>query len=143
MEPSDESQAWWRERYPSASVGGELVVAVAGADIVLLAVKPNVIPIVAQQSAGVWDGKLVVSIAAGISLQKLSGWIGHRRVVRVMPNTPSRSALDWVRAAVWSAREQVPFVVAKTLATKTCCKSNRCSVASVLPFASKSLRWTL
>jgi pyrroline-5-carboxylate reductase len=31
---------------------------------------------------------LVVSIAAGISLDQLCGWIGHKRVIRVMPNTP-------------------------------------------------------
>lgn len=88
VEPSAESQAWWRDQHPSVNVGDDLSSAVAAADLVLLAVKPNIVPAVANQTTGFYDGKLVISIAAGVSLQKLSGWIGHQRVVRVMPNTP-------------------------------------------------------
>lgn len=88
VEPSDASQQWWVETHPEVRFF-ELGSAVAEADAVLLAVKPNVIPSVAQQESGFWAGKLVISIAAGISLQQLSGWVGHERVVRVMPNTPS------------------------------------------------------
>jgi pyrroline-5-carboxylate reductase len=62
---------------------------VTAGDVVLLAVKPNVIANVAEQGSGIWSGKLVVSIAAGVSLQSLIEWFGHHRIVRVMPNTPS------------------------------------------------------
>jgi pyrroline-5-carboxylate reductase len=89
VEPSPESQAWWREHHPQVTVGVELAAAVKDADIVLLAVKPNIVASVTQQPADFWSGKLVVSIAAGISLERLCDWIGHGRVVRVMPNTPS------------------------------------------------------
>lgn len=35
------------------------------------------------------EEKLLVSIAAGIKMEDLQGWSGHRRFIRVMPNTPS------------------------------------------------------
>lgn len=88
VEPSDESRAWWAEKHPEI-VSGELASVVSSSEIVLLAVKPNIIPAVAKQKGRYWSGKLVISIAAGIGLDQLCGWIGHRRVVRVMPNTPS------------------------------------------------------
>ena len=62
----------------------------AGADVLLLAVKP-------QQMAGVLAGlrgkvterHLVISIAAGIRLEVLAAGLGEEvRLVRVMPNTP-------------------------------------------------------
>ncbi len=60
------------------------------ADIVLLAVKPQVMPSVATGLRDVMtDGQLVISIAAGLTLERLCDWLGTERVVRVMPNTPS------------------------------------------------------
>ncbi|MFK8112618.1 MAG: pyrroline-5-carboxylate reductase [Rubripirellula sp.] len=88
VEPSDAGQAWWRENQPGVTIG-ELASVVPECDLVLLAVKPNVIAAVAKQKGRFWQGKLVVSIAAGVSLDQLSSLIGHKRVVRVMPNTPS------------------------------------------------------
>ena len=82
-----------RERFAEAT-GGRTTAdnreAVAGADVLLLAVKP-------QQMAGVLEGlrgkvsadKLVVSIAAGVRLGVLAQGLGDDiRLVRVMPNTP-------------------------------------------------------
>jgi len=88
VEPSQESQQWWVENHGQIKIT-DLSTAVDSADLVLLAVKPTIVPVVAKQEAGFWNGKLVVSIAAGVSLSQLSGWIEHHRVVRVMPNTPS------------------------------------------------------
>lgn len=88
VEPSEASQQWWTENL-SGVVITDITQAVTDADQVLLAVKPNVVAVVAKQSPGFWEGKLVVSIAAGVQLSQLCSWLGHRRVVRVMPNTPS------------------------------------------------------
>lgn len=88
VEPSEESRKWWTENNTGVVVS-DIAQAVAGADLALLAVKPNIIPVVANQDPGFWQGKLIISIAAGIGLSQLCDWIGHRRVVRVMPNTPS------------------------------------------------------
>ena len=62
------------------------------ADVVLLAVKPQQMAEVAGALAPVLAGRpvLVVSIAAGITIAKLQGWLGAgTAVVRCMPNTPA------------------------------------------------------
>lgn len=61
------------------------------ADILFGAVKPNVILSVLNDVAGNLNkDTLVVSIAAGITLDALASVLGHdRKIVRVMPNTPA------------------------------------------------------
>ena len=88
VEPSATSRQWWLEAHPNVE-SVELAEAVGASQAVLLAVKPNVIAAVTSQSKVSYQGKLVVSIAAGISLEKLQRAVGHGRVIRVMPNTPS------------------------------------------------------
>ena len=87
VEPNETSQNWWAEQHPDVQIR-ELGAMVGESNMILLAVKPNVLPLVAKQQGRFWDGKLVISIAAGVSLDQLSSLIGHKRVVRVMPNTP-------------------------------------------------------
>lgn len=60
------------------------------ADIVVLAVKPQILKSVAMDLAPrLKPETMVVSIAAGISMQSLQNWFGERAIVRCMPNTPS------------------------------------------------------
>ncbi len=64
--------------------------ALAGAECVLLAVKPQQLRAVAGTLAGRLGTATVVSIAAGIRSNDLARWLGgHTRVVRAMPNTPA------------------------------------------------------
>ena len=65
--------------------------AVRDSDVVILAVKPQVMPEVLRTIASVVSrDKLVISIAAGITIQTLQSALGSdSRVVRVMPNTPA------------------------------------------------------
>jgi len=64
--------------------------AVAQADCVVLAVKPQHLQPVAHELAAHIPGKLVVSIAAGIRARDIRRWLGgHSRIVRAMPNTPA------------------------------------------------------
>lgn len=67
------------------------VAAIEGADVVLLAVKPQTMPDVLQALAGhVQSPQLVLSIAAGITIGTLQrGLGGGLAVVRCMPNTPA------------------------------------------------------
>lgn len=65
---------------------------IAAVDVVVLAVKPQVIAAVIQASKASFDkaGILLVSIAAGINQQSLSKWVGaDKAIVRCMPNTPA------------------------------------------------------
>src|SRR5450631_353264 len=61
-----------------------------GAAVVLVCVKPHEVePLVADPAlASVLAGKLVISIAAGVRLDQLAGWLPNSAVVRAMPNTP-------------------------------------------------------
>lgn len=65
--------------------------AVAGADIVIMAVKPQVMGVVITELvSSINPSAVVVSVAAGIQLSNLQEWLGaDRAIVRVMPNTPS------------------------------------------------------
>ena len=65
--------------------------AVQESTVVILAVKPQIMPSILEEIAPVVNSeKLVISIAAGITLQTLQRALGDsHRVVRVMPNTPA------------------------------------------------------
>jgi pyrroline-5-carboxylate reductase len=64
--------------------------AARNADCILLAVKPQQLRDVARSLAPAIDGKLVISIAAGIRGIDLARWLGPAaRIVRAMPNTPA------------------------------------------------------
>ena len=64
--------------------------AVINADIVVLAVKPQVMKAVVSSFAAVLDKQLVISVAAGLSTALLSNMLGgYSNIVRAMPNTPA------------------------------------------------------
>lgn len=65
--------------------------AVAGADVIVLAVKPQMLDDAAATFAGaVCAGKLFISIMAGVTTAKIESVLNAEvRVVRVMPNTPA------------------------------------------------------
>lgn len=58
-------------------------------EVVFLAVKPQQMAAVIQELGGHATGKLIVSVAAGITLKTLAAGVGDGpRLIRVMPNTP-------------------------------------------------------
>lgn len=64
--------------------------AVIDADIVVLAVKPQVMKAVVSGFADALDTQLVISVAAGLSTALLSNMLGgYSNIVRAMPNTPA------------------------------------------------------
>jgi len=75
--------------------------AVRGADIVVLAVKPQMLARVMRDvSPALADGQVVLSIVAGATLRTLTSGLAHQAVVRAMPNTPSQIRRG---IAVWTA----------------------------------------
>lgn len=65
-------------------------VAVAGADVVMLCVKPQQMPELLAEVKGAAPDALWISIAAGVTLSAMESRLGEgSRMVRVMPNTPA------------------------------------------------------
>ena len=66
------------------------VAAADQADVVLLAVKPQVARQVLSRPAlqEALAGKLLISIAAGVRLEQLAQWLPQTAIIRAMPNTP-------------------------------------------------------
>jgi len=63
---------------------------VENCNIIILAVKPqNMDDVTTEISGSITDDKIMVSIAAGITLSYLSSRLKTSKIVRVMPNTPA------------------------------------------------------
>ena len=77
---------------------GDEVASAAAADIIVLAVKPQVVNAVAKQMDTDLSGKLILSIAAGVTIATLEDLFGQVAIARTMPNTPA--LLDADRHAV-------------------------------------------
>lgn len=89
------------------------VEALAACDRVILAVKPQVLKhIGADLARKIEPRHLLVSIAAGISLAQLQDFLGTKRVVRVMPNTPCQvgAAASAIAADSGASDEDVTWV---------------------------------
>jgi len=85
--------------------------AAEGTQIVVLSVKPQVLPVVLEELRGAVaaDG-LVLSIVAGARIAAIADGLGHEAIVRVMPNTPAQIGRGM---SVWTAtgavtEEQLP-----------------------------------
>ena len=64
--------------------------ALAGSDVIVLAVKPQQLREVVATIKPFLTSQLVLSIAAGIRAADISHWLGgHQAIVRTMPNTPA------------------------------------------------------
>jgi pyrroline-5-carboxylate reductase len=93
--------------------------ALADADLVVWAVKPQTFKDAAAQARAHVQRALHLSVAAGIRSDSIAAWLGTERIVRSMPNTPAlvgrgMTAL-FARPAVSAAdRQQVEQVIATT-----------------------------
>jgi pyrroline-5-carboxylate reductase len=74
---------------PGAKWTSDNVALVAESDVVILAIKPQVFPDVLPALREASAEKLFLSLAAGVALEKIAGWLHPKaRIVRAMPNTP-------------------------------------------------------
>jgi pyrroline-5-carboxylate reductase len=96
---------------------------IASTEIIILAVKPQVMCEAITPFAGKLNDQLVLSIAAGVRTRELSRWLHHKLIVRAMPNTPALIQVGisglFADAAVDSARraraESLLATVGKTI----------------------------
>jgi len=65
--------------------------AIRDADVVLLAVKPQMLARVGREiGPHLRSGQVVLSVLAGATTAALTATLGHEQVIRAMPNTPAR-----------------------------------------------------
>jgi pyrroline-5-carboxylate reductase len=65
--------------------------AIDGADVVLFAIKPQMLGRVGRElGPHLRAGQLVLSVIAGATTAALTSTLGHDQVIRAMPNTPAR-----------------------------------------------------
>lgn len=78
--------------------------AVAEADVVVLSVKPQILPRVLPELTGkIKPDALVLSIVAGARIATLSAGLAHEAVARAMPNTPAQIGAGMT---VWTVSRQ-------------------------------------
>jgi pyrroline-5-carboxylate reductase len=106
--PRPERRELLAERYAIHAVATNADAA-RGADIVVLAVKPQMLRRVMDELATELDDEQVVlSIVAGATLGTLSVGLNHAAVVRSMPNTPAqirRGITVWAASSACSPRQ--------------------------------------
>ena len=88
--PRPERRDHLRTEYGIQVVAGNLE-AIAGADVVLLGIKPQMLGRVGREiGPHLKRGQVVLSVLAGATTAALTGTLGHDQVIRAMPNTPAR-----------------------------------------------------
>ncbi len=93
-----------RERYGVRATTNN-VEAAESAHIVVLSVKPQVLPKVLPELRGhLQPGVLILSIVAGARIRSIMHGLGQGRIVRAMPNTPAQLGKGMT---VWTATELV------------------------------------
>ncbi len=100
IERGEELQARYGVRVTTSNV-----TAASEADIVVLAVKPQVLlPVLAELRGHVQPAALVFSIVAGMPIATICAGLDHTAVVRTMPNTPAQIGEGMT---VWTAAPAV------------------------------------
>ena len=90
-DPTPDQRDWLAQHF-GVEVAEDNAALAATADVVVLAVKPQMMEAVCSGLAGALEGRqpLVVSIAAGVRAGAIGRWLGYAGpIVRCMPNTPS------------------------------------------------------
>ncbi len=92
-----------KERY-GVKAAADTREVVKGAEVVVLAVKPQELGKVLGEMKGLSSQQLVLSIVAGATLEGLREGLGHSCLVRAMPNMPAQIGEG---ITVWSATSEV------------------------------------
>lgn len=91
-EPDDARRSQLATRFTGAHVTADNAAAAAAADTVVLATKPDVLPLVCEElrAKTLTASRTFVSVAAGVRLARLATWLGPTGgLVRAMPNQPA------------------------------------------------------
>ena len=95
--------------------------AVAGADVVIIGVKPvGVAALLAEISSALPGGAVVISVAAAVSLEMLeAGLPAGQPVIRSMPNTPAKVGRGVVSISAGTSATEATMALAAELLSST------------------------
>jgi len=92
-DPSTDQLQAIKKIWPSIETFTDNAQAINGADIIVFAVKPQIMQAVCEPLQTIIQAQepLLISIAAGVSIDNMSNWLGSNAlpIVRCMPNTPA------------------------------------------------------
>lgn len=89
FDPFEQARTSFAGIAPGITIATSNAVVVEKSDVVFLSIKPQQMDTVLKDiKPSVSPSKLFISIAAGVTLAKISAGLGSERIVRVMPNTP-------------------------------------------------------
>ncbi|MDP2218788.1 MAG: pyrroline-5-carboxylate reductase [Hydrogenophaga sp.] len=118
VEPWDEQRTRLAEQFPGMAVLKAASAALQGSSLVVWAVKPQTFKEAAAQAQPFLGDTLHLSVAAGITSDSISAWLGTSRTVRAMPNTPALVGLGmtglFARPGVSDAERALVETVVKT-----------------------------
>ena len=104
-EPVEGRRAYLTKQYRVAAVASNAQAAASG-DLVVLSVKPQDLSGVLGELRGTLkEGQTALSIVASATTGRIAKGLGHKAIVRVMPNTPAQVAGGM---SVWMATPEVP-----------------------------------
>lgn len=104
-EPVEMRRTYLQDKYGLKAYGNNKEI-MEGADLVVMAIKPQTLPYVMPElSKSLEDSHTVVSIIAGATMATLTKGLKHKSVIRVMPNTPAQIGAGM---SVWTASDEVP-----------------------------------
>lgn len=80
------------KRYPQVSMTDSIGDLVAASEVIVVGVKPQgMSPVLEAVAERYSSDKIVISMAAGISMEWIRGYLGEgSKIVRIMPNTPAQ-----------------------------------------------------
>lgn len=88
-DPTPAAAESFADQIPGAVIESDNAAVAKRAEVIVLAVKPQVVQtVLAQLGPEVEQRHLVISIAAGVTIATIQAGLPQARVVRVMPNTP-------------------------------------------------------
>ncbi len=92
-DPNEAQLQSLKKNWQNISIFTDNSAAIDGVDIIVLAVKPQIMQLVCEplKEDLQQQSPLIISIAAGISISNINIWLGDRAIpiVRCMPNTPA------------------------------------------------------
>jgi len=85
--------------------------AIAGASVIVLAVKPQTLPTLMSELIGRFKPtQLIISIIAGARIETIRNGLNHKAIVRSMPNTPAQIGEG---VTVWVATKEITKIQKK------------------------------